>query len=593
MARYRCTVCNWVYDEEKEDVRFAVLPDSYTCPNCGAPKSAFVPEGLVKHDTSVTTTVADKIVDQLVAFGVKHIYGIPGDSNLPLIEAIRKDGRIKFVLTRHEETAAFMASAHGKMTGDVGVCISIAGPGSTNLITGLMDASADRSPVLALLGQIPEVYLGSEAFQEIDQLELFHPFTQFSETIARPDQALKLTMMAMKYAYKNPGVSVLSTPTDILSEKLKQNIFTADNRLFRGLLQPGDDDIAKAAKLINQSKKTVILAGWGARHHGELLLKFAEKIKAPIATTSRAKGMISEAHKYCLGVLGSLGSKHAARGIQSADLIIVAGTGFRHANLIPAGMKIIQIDINPTRIGRTFDIDVGIVGDAGRVLAKLFSMIEKKEDEDPQFWKLINNMKEKHLKEIELDASDLSRPVNPGFVIQSLKRNVDEDAIICVDVGDHTYWFYKKFICEGQRTFLSANIASMGFGLPAALSAKLDYPDRQVVCLTGDGGFAMLASDFTTAVRENLAIKVIVFNDGQLKNIKKEQARDGYPMFGVNFPNPNFAKFAETCGGQGFRVENPTELDAMLLKSFESSKPSIVEIMIDPEKLSASGKKLD
>ena len=220
-------------------------------------------------------------------------------------------------------------------------------------------------------------------------------------------------------------------------------------------------------------------------------------------------------------------------------------------------------------------------------------MIEKKEDDDTQFWKLINNMKEKHLKEIELDAGDLSRPVNPGFVIQSLKRNVDEDAIICVDVGDHTYWFYKKFICEGQRTFLSANIASMGFGLPAALSAKLDYPDRQVVCLTGDGGFAMLASDFTTAVRENLAIKVIVFNDGQLKNIKKEQARDGYPMFGVNFPNPNFAKFAETCGGQGFRVENPTELDAMLLKSFESSKPSIVEIMVDPEKLAASGKKLD
>jgi len=190
IMKYRCSVCNWLYDEEKEKKPFSSLPATYTCPVCGSPKSAFFPEGVVKSDERITTTVAEKIIEQLEAYGVKHIYGIPGDSNLPLIDAMRKSKKIKFILTRHEETAAFMACAHGKITGQLGVCISIAGPGCTNLITGLMDAANDRSPVLALPGQIPEVYLGSEAFQEIDQIELFKPFTVFSETIARSNQAL-------------------------------------------------------------------------------------------------------------------------------------------------------------------------------------------------------------------------------------------------------------------------------------------------------------------------------------------------------------------------------------------------------------------
>lgn len=591
MARFRCTVCNWVYDEEKEGVKFADQLDSYTCPNCGAPKSAFVPEGFIKSEKSTVTNVADKIVEQLVALGTKHIYGIPGDSNLPLIEALRKDGRIKFILTRHEETAAFMASAHGKMTGKPGVCISIAGPGSSNLITGLLDAAEDRSPVIALLGQVAEIYLGSEAFQEIDQLELFHPFSDFTETIARPNQAVKLVMMAAKYALKAPGVAALSTPTDILAENLEQEIFVPKKRLFATLLQPKQSTIKQAVTLINDSKKIVIIAGWGARHSGELLLQLAQKIKAPIATTSRAKGVIYETHEHSLGVLGSLGSRHAALSIQTANLVIIIGSGFRHANLVPMQTKMIQIDIDATRIGRTFDIDAGIIGDAGSVLEKLLELVHEKEA-DAEFWTNINEMKRKHFEEISLEAQDLSIPINPGYVIQALKRNIEKNAIICIDVGDHTYWFYKKFMCEGQKTFISANIASMGFALPAALTAQLDYPDHQVVSLSGDGGFAMLAADFTTAVREKLPIKAVVFNDGRLKNIKKEQARDGYPMFGVSFPNPDYSKFAQSCGGEGFRVEDPHKLDGVFKRALSSKKPSIIEVMVSSEKLAVSGKRL-
>lgn len=591
MGKFRCTVCNWVYDEEKEGIKFKDLPDSYTCPRCGAPKSAFVPEGIVKADEKIETNVADKIVEQLEEIGVKHIYGIPGDSNLPLIESLRKSEKIKFILTRHEETAAFMASAHGKMTDTLGVCISIAGPGSTNLITGLMDAQNDRSPVLAFVGQVPELYLGSEAFQEIDQIELFRAFAPYAETIARANQTLKLIMMAIKYAYKNPGVSVLSTPTDILVEKIDEEIITPEKRIFKREVVSKDEEIKKAADLINNSEKVAILAGWGSRHSGDLVVTLAEKLKAPIATTSRGKGVVHETHKYSIGVLGSLGARHAALAMRDCDLLIIIGSGFRQANLTPAKVKRIQVDHDPTRVGKTFDIDVGIVGDARLVLEKLLPLIKEKE-EKKEFIATINKVKEEHLKEIEEESKNLSIPIHPGYVIQAIKRNIKKDAIICVDVGDHTYHVYKKFTCEGQKFYFSANIASMGFALPAALSAKLDYPDKQVVCITGDGGFGMLMADFTTAVRENLAIKVIVFNDQKLKNIKKEQLRDGYPEFGVSFPNPNFADFAKTTGGEGFRVEDPRELDEVLKTAFESDKPTIIDIVVDPELLAPATKKV-
>ena len=592
MAKYRCSVCNWVYDEEVEGQDFDSLPDDYTCPVCGAPKSAFVPEGGEEEDESVETTVADKIVEQLEVFGVRFVYGIPGDSNLPLIDSIHRSDKIKFILTRHEETAAFMASAHGKITGGLGVCISIAGPGSTNLITGLMDAATDRSPVLAFAGQVAEVYLGSEAFQEIDQIELFSSFAEFTETIARENQALGLVTRATKYAFKKPGVSVLSTPTDILAGKLSGNVYSAEKRLVSNQTAPRFEDVKRAAELINNHEKVTLFAGWGCRHSGELLTQLSQKIKAPIATTSRAKGVVYETDRYSLGVLGSIGSKHAAKAVQNSELIVIIGSGFRQANLVPSGIRIVQIDIDPTKIGKTFDVDAAIVGDADLVLKDLLPLVDEKE-ENTGFLEHIDQMKQEHYEELKADAQDLSIPVNPGYVIQALKRHADTDAIICVDVGDHTYWFYKKFMCEGQETFMCANIASMGFGLPAALSAKLDNPDRQVICVTGDGGFGMLMADFTTAVREELGIKVIVFNDGKLKNIKKEELRSGYPEFGISFPNPNFAEYANTTGGEGYRIEDPAKLDEALEEAFKSTRPSIIDVVVDPDKTAASTKRVD
>ncbi|MHA2212061.1 MAG: thiamine pyrophosphate-dependent enzyme [Candidatus Thorarchaeota archaeon] len=592
VAVWRCTVCNWRYDEDTEGKKFASLPDSYTCPICGAPKTAFVREGIQKGDETIETTVAEKIVEQLVAFGVKRVYGIPGDSNLPIIEAIRKSDGIDFILTRHEETAAFIASAHGKMTDELGVCISIAGPGATNLITGLMDSATDRSPVLALVGQVAEIYLGSEAFQEIDQIELFRPFSEFAETIARSNQALRLMLMAVKYAKKKPGLSVLSTPTDVLADRLGDPIIKPEKRFFQTATEAPRDMLEQAVHLIDDCSRAVVFGGWGSRHAGDLLLKLAEKLNAPIATTSRAKGVIDETHPLAVGVLGSIGMKHAARAIRESDLVIIVGSGFRQANLVPAGVKIIQIDHDSTRIGKTFDVELGLVGDAKGVLRELVEEVKQK-PKNEEFLAGVEEMRKAHWQELEELANDISIPMSPGFVIQALKRIVEKDAIITVDVGDHTYWTFSTFSTEGQRFYLCANMASMGFALPAAIAAAFEFPKRQVVGITGDGGFAMLMGDFTTAVREKLPIRMIVFNDGMLKNIKKEQNRDGYPEYGIFFPNPNFAEFADSAGGFGIRVEDPTTLDAALKEAFETDGPALVEVMVDPEKMRASTKRAD
>ena len=375
----------------------------------------------------------------------------------------------------------------------------------------------------------------------------------------------------------------MSMPTDVLVEKLGEDVFDPGKRFVSNPVLPPRRALEEAAGIINKSKNAAILAGWGARHAGPELMAFAKKIGAVIATTSRAKGVINEADPLSLGVLGSIGAKYAAKAVQGCDLLIVAGSGFRQANLVAAETRKVQIDWDTTRAAKTFDLDAGLQGEARITLAALSDLVEQRAG-DADFLKDVARLRAEHFEEIEAQSKDMSSPINPGLVIQTIKRHALRDAIICVDVGDHTYWFYKYFICEGQKTYLSANIASMGFSLPAALSAQLDFPDKQVITVTGDGGFAMLMGDFTTAVREELPITIVLFNDGQLKNIKKEQRRDDYPEYGVSFKNPNFAEFANSSGGFGVRVDDPTKLDEAIRAAFASRLPALVEVMVDKEK---------
>ena len=579
MRKWKCSVCGYIYDESKEEIPFEELPEDWTCPQCGAPQSAFsIIEGK-ETITGIKSSVADKIVEQLVAYGVKRIFGIPGHSNLPLTDAIRRSPNIDLILTRHEQAAAFMASAHAKLTGQIGVCMSIAGPGATNLITGILDASTDRAPVLALLGQVPEIFLGSESLQEIAEVDIFRAFCVYSELIAIPGQTLKVLNMAIKKAYASPGPSALSLPTDVLAEPLNESIWIPENHLFEPDLLPGES-IKEAAKTIAQSKRPLLFAGWGTRNCGADLLALARHIGAPIATTSRAKGIVPESEELVLGVLGSIGNKFAPKIVAQSDLIIILGSGFRQRNLVP-DTDVIQVDIDAARVGKTFPVKIGIVGDAHRVIQMLKEATPPRKI-DSEFMDAIRKANAQYKALLDEDADNTQKPIHPGAVIQAMKRQLASDALICSDVGDHTYWFYKRFVCEGQQTLLCANMAGMGFGIPAAIACQLAHPKRQTIAYTGDGGFGMAGMEFTTAVHNKLPITVIVFNDGKLKNIKKEQEEYGFPEYRVEFSNPSFADLAASSGGLGIRVTEPEELDEAIRKALDSPLPALVEVMVDP-----------
>jgi len=472
-----------------------------------------------------------------------------------------------------------MASAHAKLTGELGVCMSIAGPGATNLITGIVDAATDKAPVLALLGQVPEVFLGSESLQEIAETDIFKTFCVYSELIGNPAQALKVINLAVKKAYAAPGPAALSLPTDVLVEPLKESIWDPEYHLFEPDLFPGDA-INQAAALIVQSKRPLLFAGWGARHCGPELIDLARHIGAPIATTSRAKGVVYESDELVLGVLGSIGNRFAPKIVSQADLIIILGSGFRQRHLVP-DTDVIQVDIDATRVGKTFPVKIGIVGDTHRAIQMLRKTTKPRKIE-PGFLEDIRSANAEYKVLLEADAHNIQRPIHPGAVIQSLKRQIAKNALICSDVGDHTYWFYKRFICSGQQTLLYANMAGMGFGIPAAIACQFTQPQRQVIAFTGDGGFGMTGMELTTAVHNKLPITTILFNDGKLKNIKKEQEEYGYHEYRVVFPNPNFADISTSAGGLGIRVSEPEKLDEAIRKALDSSLPALIEVMDDP-----------
>lgn len=581
---WRCTVCNWIYDEKAEGKAFKDLPSNYTCPVCGAPKSAFEPLGGARESAEgeMPESVADALVSALADLGVRHIFGIPGHSNLPLIEAIRASDKVDLVTTRHEHAAAFMACGHAKLTGELGVCVSIAGPGATNLITGLMDAASDRAPVLALVGQVPGVFLGSEAFQEIDQIELFQSFSVYAETLGQPSQLPRVLGLAVKSAYGRQGVSVLSLPTDVLSQPAVEERWDRPGQLFRKGVVPDSRDLSEAAELINSARAPAILAGWGTRRAPQLVRDLAETLKAPIATTSRAKGIIPEDHSLALGVLGSIGNPYAPSVISRSDLLLVLGTGFRQSNLLP-DIPILQIDHDPVRLGRNFSVKMGLVGDVPKTLDRLLPLLEPREEMVPDLLETLEKADERWSQEREKDLNHTGSPVHPGFLVAKLHEHMSPEAVVCVDVGDHTYWFYKRYRCREEFTLMSASMASMGFALPAAVASQMASPGRQVVCVTGDGGFAMVMGDFTTAVGNKLPIKVIVFNDSRLKNIKKEQNRDGYPEYGITLVNPDFAAFAESTGALGLRVESGHDLDEALAVAFRHKGPALLDVVVDPE----------
>jgi pyruvate oxidase/acetolactate synthase-1/2/3 large subunit len=584
MAKYRCTVCNWVYDDVKEGKKFSDLPKEWVCPVCGAPQSALV---LLTEKTEEAVakkgkTVSEVLIDQLAEWGVTYVFGVPGTSTLGVVDAIRKNNKVRYIQVRHEQVAAFMASAYGKLTGHVAVCLSVSGPGTTNLATGLYDASLDKSPVLVLSGMVARQFIGPGSIQEIDQYSYFEPICVFNKILMSAEQTTMLATLAVKHALLDRGVSNIGLPNDVQKLVCDEETQSFQGRMPNLAFAADNELVEKAAITIDEAGRPVIVAGFGARGQGNKLHNLADRISAPIVTTFRAKGVVDEDYPLCVGIHGGLGSTAAAELVRKADLLVVIGSSFSDLTQLPQ-KKTVQIDINMKNIAKRFPVEVGLLGNSAVLLPRLTEKVKEKHDRE--YLAEIARLKQDWLDQIEREADSKAKPIRPPYIMKVLTEKVADNAVISLDVGENCWWFGRNFqMKKTQKMVMSGLLGSMGFGLPGAMAAALAYPDRQIVCITGDGGFAMVMPDFLTTLKYNLRVKVFVMNNKSLGMIKQEQKVEGYENWQTDLFDYNFADYAEHSGGVGVKVTEPDELEAAVEKALSTSKPAIVDIDTDPRR---------
>jgi pyruvate oxidase len=582
MAEYRCTVCNYVYDEDKEKVKFVDLPNDWRCPVCNSPKSVFVLLDEENKELLIEHNVSEIIIEQMAEWGVRFVFGIPGTSALGLVDAVKNNPKIKYFQVRHEQTAAFMASAYGKLTGHVAACLTVAGPGATNLATGLYDAKLDHAPVLALTGQVERHRIGTGATQEIDQHPFFEPICVFNKTVMSKEQATSLVTQGIKHALMERGVSHLGIPNDMQKLPYNTKIKNFGGNLANRAVSQSPRHLISAVRVINKSKRPVIIAGFGCMGQGDNLISLAEKITAPIITTFRGKGLVDESHHLYMGSHGSIGSTAASDLVQKADLLIVMGASYSDQSQIPE-KPTVQVDIDPMMIAKKYPVRVGLVGNSTEIIPELLNLVNEREDKD--YLEEMKNLKQAWIELLDEEINTEISPIRPQYIIKVLNDLLDDDAIITLDVGENAWWFGRNFwMTKKQKMLLSGYLGSMGFGLPAAMASQITYPDRQVICITGDGGFTMVMGDFMTAVKYKLPIKIFLFNNKQLGMIMQEQKVENFPNWQTELQNCDFKSYAEACGGMGIKVENPDELPEAVKKAFATNKPVIVDINTDPRR---------
>jgi pyruvate oxidase len=583
MSKYRCIVCNYIFDELKEQKKFDDLPKEWVCPVCGAPKTDFVRLSEKVEEKKKDRTVSQVLIDQIAEWGVQYVFGVPGTSTLGIVDAIRKtNGKVKYLQVRHEQVAAFMASAYGKLTGHVAACLGVSGPGATNLATGLYDASLDNSPVLALTGLVARQLIGPGSTQEIDQYSFFEPICVFNKILMTEDQTTMLATLAIKHALLDQGVSHIGVPNDVQKLPYDTDILPFEGRMPN--LAYGQEEwvIKKAAKTIDQAVRPVILAGFGARGQGNKLLKLASKISSPIIATFRSKGIVDENESLYVGCHGGIGSTAAAELMTKADLLIAIGSSFADLSQIPE-KKTVQIDINPLMIARRYPVEVGLLGNSAVLIPKLTEKVQEKQNAD--YLAEIVKLKRIWLNQLEKEADSKSTPIRPQYIIKVLNEKISEKAVISLDVGENCWWFGRNFMMKkAQKMVMSGNLATMGFGLPGAMAAALAYPDRQIVCITGDGGLSMVLSDFLTVLKYEMPIKIFVMNNKRLGMIMQEQKVEGYEGWQTDLYDYNFADFAEHSGGSGIKVTEPSELESAVDKALSTSKAVIVDINTDAKR---------
>lgn len=537
-------------------------------------------------------TTGDVIIEKLIAWGVDTAFGIPGDGINGIFESLRKNqDKIRFIQCRHEEAAAFAACGYSKFTGRLGVCFATSGPGAIHLLNGLYDAKLDGAPVLAITGHTYHDQLGTHYQQEIDIIPLFKDVAGYNQMILGSKHASVIVDLACRAALSGKCVAHLTCPADIQEQTWSDE--TSSLKFVKGhtsvawrppIVVPQTETLESAAALLNSAKKTVILAGAGALGAADELEKVADILGGPIIKPLLGKASVPDDSPYTTGGIGLLGTRPSEIAMEACDSLLIVGSSFPYERWYPKPdqAKCVQIDVDPKRLGLRYPVDVGLSGDAKATLQALIPMLRARDDRS-LLLEAQAGMKEWRSLMAERENREDS-PVKPQVVARHVNDLLQPDAIVTTDSGTITTWAARHIhMKRGMQFSCSGNLATMAPGLPYAIGAKAAYPDRQVVAFVGDGGFSMLMADFVTAVKHDLPIKVVIIKNNTLGQIKWEQMIFlGNPEYEVALHPIDFARFAECCGGVGFRCEKPEEVRPALEAAFNSPKAAIVEATVDP-----------
>ncbi|MGV8966886.1 MAG: thiamine pyrophosphate-dependent enzyme [Cellulomonas sp.] len=531
-------------------------------------------------------TVGDVVVETLVAWGVTQVFGMVGHSNLGVAEAMRRAeerGELRYVGIRHEGAAAFAASGYAKLTGRPADCLAIAGPGSTNLLTGLYDAKVDGAPVIAISGQVPSALLGRGAFQDLDLNAAFGNVAISSVTLQAGSDHGELVASAIKHAVDGRGVAHLVLPDEVQVLPSDAPAVGPAGRLADRHTPPAAVSIDAAAALLRSAQRPVIVAGDGARGARTALLSLAERLGAPILTTFRAKGLVPDDHPLAAGVLGRSGTPVASWLMNESDLVLVVGASFSNHTGIATYKTLVSIDHARATIGRFNAVHVSVLADAALALPALDAAIGTAPAARDQRPDVSARQELWRAEKARRAQDDRGQGLPAAAVFEVLSRLAPADAVFTVDVGNHAYSFGRYLESKGQPVLMSGYLGSIGFGYPAAMGAWAADPSRPVIAVTGDGGFGQYLAELTTAVKYAMPIKHVLLDNGSLGKIGKEQRAGQFPEWQVSLTNPNFAEYAVLCGAQGETVRTRAELEPAMRRMLAATGPYLLHLVEDGE----------
>src|SRR5271166_3296618 len=534
-------------------------------------------------------TVADQFVETLAAAGVKRIYGIVGDSLNGITDAIRRQGKIEWLHVRHEEVAAFAAGAEAHLTESLAVCAGSCGPGNLHLINGLFDCHRSRVPVLAIAAHIPSAEIGSGYFQETHPENLFRECSHYCELVANANQMPRALEIGIREAVGKRGVSVIVIPGDVALQQATTATTAPNVSLLppQPVVTPKADDIKALAALLNGAERITLLCGSGCAGAHDELIALGDKLKSPMVHAMRGKEHVEWDNPYDVGMTGLIGFASGYYAMNDCDALLLLGTDFPYRQFYPQGAaRIAQVDIRPENLGRRTPIELGLVGDAGATLKALLPLLNEKKDRRHLDQALAHYKRSRAgLDELAIGVAG-SKLVHPQQIAKALSDFASEDAIFTCDVGLPTVWAARYLAMNGKRRLLGSFWhGSMANAMAQAIGAQAAFPKRQVVSLSGDGGFTMLMGDFLSLAQLGLPVKVVVFNNSALGFIELEQKSTGFLPFGTEFTNPNFAAMAEAAGVRGIRLEDPGEVEAGIAAALAHNGPVLIDAVVNRTEL--------